>query len=75
MKTGTSKKARKDRWYWNDSLSEAPRAIEEGREWKPVVAYCRYADDFLIAVKGTRAQAEEIRKEARNTYTTTSDLS
>ncbi|NLM71446.1 MAG: group II intron reverse transcriptase/maturase [Synergistaceae bacterium] len=61
-----SKKARKDRWYWNDSLKrKRPRAIEEGREWKPAVAYCRYADDFLIAVKGTRAQAEEIRQESK----------
>lgn len=61
-----SAKARKDRWYWNDSLKrKRPKAIEEGREWKPAVAYCRYADDFLIAVKGTRAQAEEIREESK----------
>ena len=61
-----SRKARKDRWYWNDTIKrERPKAIGEGREWKPAVAYCRYADDFLIAVKGTRAQAEAIREEGK----------
>jgi len=27
--------------------------------------YCRYADDFIIIVKGTKAHAEEIREECR----------
>ncbi|HIA0021789.1 TPA: reverse transcriptase domain-containing protein, partial [Escherichia coli] len=29
------------------------------------VAYCRYADDFVLIVKGTKAQAEAIREECR----------
>lgn len=29
------------------------------------VAYCRYADDFVISVKGTKAHAEAIREECR----------
>ena len=32
---------------------------------KPAVAYCRYADDFVVIVKGTKAQAEEIHQECR----------
>jgi hypothetical protein len=35
--------------------------VRENRQWKPAVAYCRYADDFVVIVKGTKAQAEEIR--------------
>jgi len=59
-----SAEARKDRWYWNDSVRrKRPKAIREGRELKPSVTCRRYAGDFLIAVKGTRAQAEEIREE------------
>ncbi|WP_213079102.1 hypothetical protein, partial [Escherichia coli] len=34
-------------------------------QWKPAVAYCRYADDFVLIVKGTKAQAEAIREECR----------
>ena len=61
-----STKTRRARESWNDSVKrKRPKAIEEGREWKPSVSYCRYADDFLISVKGTRAQAEEIREECR----------
>jgi len=58
-------------------------AVRENWQWKPAVAYCRYADDFVLIVKGTKAQAEAIRvfrwrlpegnpylrTEARNTYT------
>ncbi len=29
------------------------------------MAYCRYADDFVLIVKGTKAQAEAIREECR----------
>ncbi|SEB14809.1 group II intron reverse transcriptase/maturase, partial [Thiothrix caldifontis] len=40
------KKARKDRWYWNSSIQKGrSTAIREGWEWKPALAYCRYADD------------------------------
>ena len=61
-----SKKARKDRWYWNDSIKrQRPIAVDENRRWKPAVAYCRYADDFVVIVKGTKAQAKVIREECR----------
>ena len=60
------KKVRKDRWYWNSSIQKGrSTAIREGWEWKPALAYCRYADDFLLIVKGTKAQAEAIREECR----------
>ncbi len=62
-KRNLSKKARKDRWYWNDSIKRQRNiAIQKGRQWKPAVAYCRYADDFVIVVKGSKAHAEDIRK-------------
>ena len=58
-----SKKARKDRWYWNDSIKrQRPVALREKRQWLAAVAYCRYADDFVIIVKGNKAQAEVIRE-------------
>ena len=61
------KKARKDRWYWNRTIQDGRNiAIEEGRQWKPAVAYCRYADDFVIVVKGTKAQATVIRDQCRD---------
>ena len=61
-----SKKARKDRWYWNDSIKrQRPVAVDENRRWKPAVAYCRYADDFVVIVKGTKAHAKAIREECR----------
>ena len=61
-----SKKARKDRWYWNNSIKRnRPIAIRENRQWLPAVAYCRYADDFVVVVKGSKAQAEVIREECR----------
>ena len=41
-----SKKARKDRWAWNFGIQQRrPIALRENRQWKPAVAYCRYADD------------------------------
>lgn len=58
------KKARKDRWSWNFSLKR-PIAMQEGRKWLPAVAYSRFADDFVIVVKGTKQQAEAIREECR----------
>ncbi len=61
-----SKKARKDRWYWNNTIKEQrPIAISEKRQWLPAVAYCRYADDFVIVVKGSKAHAVELREECR----------
>jgi RNA-directed DNA polymerase len=61
-----NKKVRKDRWYWNNSIKrQRPIAVLEGRQWLPAVAYCRYADDFVIIVKGNKAQAEAIREECR----------
>ena len=61
-----SKKARKDRWAWNFGIQQQrPIAVRENRQWKPAVAYCRYADDFVVIVKGTKAQAHAIREECR----------
>ena len=61
-----NQKARKDRWYWNDSIKrQRPIAIRENRQWLPAVAYCRYADDFVVIVKGSKAQAEVIRDECK----------
>jgi len=61
-----NKKARKDRWAWNFGIKKGrPIAVRENRQWKPAVAYCRYADDFVVIVKGTKAHAEEIRDECR----------
>lgn len=59
-----SPKARKDRWYWNDSIKrQRPIALRQHRQWLPAVAYCRYADDFVVIVKGNKAHAEAIREE------------
>lgn len=61
-----SGKARKDCWYWNHSIQRGrSTAVKENWQWKPAVAYCRYADDFVLIVKGTKAQAEAIREECR----------
>ncbi len=61
-----SKKARKDRSYWNYRIKIGHSSAIQGKwEWKPAVSYCRYADDFVIIVKGTKAQAEAIREECR----------
>lgn len=61
-----SKKARKDRWAWNFGiLQRRPITVRENRQWKPAVAYCRYADDFVLIVKGNKAHAEAIREECR----------
>ena len=61
-----SDKARKDRGAWNFGIQQArPVAVRENRQRKPAVAYCRYADDFVVIVKGNRAQAETIREECR----------
>ena len=61
-----SRKARGARWHWNNSVQRgAAVALKEQREWQPAVSYCRYADDFVIVVKGTKAQAQAIREECR----------
>lgn len=61
-----NKKVRKDRWAWNFGiLKERPIAIRESRQWKPAVSYCRYADDFVVVVKGNKAHAEEVREACR----------
>lgn len=61
-----SKKARTDRWYWNDSIKRhRPIALRENRQWLPAVAYCRYADDFVVIVKGNKAHAAAIREECQ----------
>jgi len=61
-----SGKARKDRWYWNDTIKrQRPIAIRENRQWLPAVAYCRYADDFVVIIKGNKAHAEVIRDECQ----------
>lgn len=60
-------KARKDRWYWNNSIKRGRKpAITENRQWKPSVSYCRYADDFIVIVKGTKRDATHIREICRN---------
>ena len=62
-----SKKVRKDRWYWNNSIKVGRKpAIDENWQWKPAVAYCRYADDFVVTVKGSKRQAEIIRDQCRD---------
>ena len=62
-----SHKARKDRWAWNFGIQQQrPITVRENRQWKPAVAYCRYADDFVVIVKGTKAHAETIREECRD---------
>lgn len=61
-----SKKARGARWHWNDSVRRGSAvALKQQRQWKPAVSYCRYADDFVIVIKGTKAQAQAIREECR----------
>lgn len=61
-----SKKVRKDRRAWNFGiLNQRPIAIREKRQWKPAISYCRYADDAVVVVKGTKAHAEEVREACR----------
>ena len=61
-----SKKVRKDRWAWNFGIrQQRPIAVRENRQWKPAVSYCRYADDFVAVVKGTKAHAEAVREACR----------
>jgi group II intron reverse transcriptase/maturase len=64
--TYLNEKARKDRWAWNFGIQQGrPITIRENRQWKPAVAYCRYADDFVVIVKGNKAHAEAIREQCQ----------
>lgn len=57
---------RRDRWGWNEGIRrQRPIAVRESRQWRPAVSYCRYADDFVIIVKGTKAHAQAIREACR----------
>ncbi len=61
-----NKKARKDRWYWNNSIKVGRKpAVENNHKWKPAVSYCRYADDFVMIVKGTKMDAVGMRDQCR----------
>lgn len=61
-----NKKVRKDRWAWNFGiLNRRPIAVRENRQWIPAISYCRYADDFVVIVKGTKAHAEAVREACR----------
>lgn len=60
-------KSRKDRWYWNRTIKDQrPIALAENRQWQPAIAYCRYADDFVVIIKGNKAQAQVIREVCRH---------
>nr|WP_093175367.1 group II intron reverse transcriptase/maturase [Pseudovibrio sp. Tun.PSC04-5.I4] len=60
------KAARNKRRGWNESVRKAsPVAVRENRCRRPAVSYCRYADDFVVIVKGTKAQALAVREECR----------
>lgn len=59
-------KVRKHRYYWNATIDKGHQlAIQQDRQRKPTFSYCRYADDFIITVRGTRKQAEQMREECR----------
>lgn len=61
-----NKKTRKDRWSWNFRIKQKrPITIKENRQWLPALSYCRYADDFVLIVKGNKAHAEMFREECR----------
>ncbi len=60
-------KVRKHHHRWNDSIDNGlPIAIQQDRQRKPTFSYCRYADDFVITVRGTKKQAEQMREECRD---------
>lgn len=61
-----NEKKRSVRWGWNESVRQQwPIAVREQRQWKPAISYCRYADDFVLVVKGTKADAEVMREACR----------
>lgn len=56
--------ARARRSGWNTSVrNKTPISVREGRREKPCVSYVRYADDFVVVVKGTRSESEAIKEE------------
>lgn len=62
-----NEKIRSDRWGWNDGIrQQRPIAVREARQWKPAISYCRYADDFVVIVKGTKAHAQIVREACRS---------
>lgn len=62
-----NKKARQDRGYWNHCIKIGRKpAIDGNHQWKPAISYCRYADDFIVIVKGSKHEAEIIRDQCRN---------
>lgn len=61
-----NEKKRSVRWGWNESVRQQwPIAVREQRQWKPAISYCRYADDFVLVVKGAKADAEVMREACR----------
>ena len=54
------------RWVIEGDLSSYFDTVHHRLLMKPAVAYCRYADDFVLIVKGTKAQAETLREECRS---------
>lgn len=62
-----SPQAKWRRQAWNDSIArQQPVALREQRVWQPAVSYYRYADDFVIIVKGTRHHADAVRATCRD---------
>ena len=60
-------KVRKHRYRWNESIEKGLSiAIQQDRKRKPTFSHCRYADDFVITVRGTKRQAERMREECRD---------
>ena len=60
-------KVRRKREVWNRSINDKiPLAVKQDRKWMPAVSYCRYADDFVVIVKGTKLHAETIREECKS---------
>jgi len=60
-------KAKRDRWQWNDGITRGrPIALREQRPWRPAASYYRYADDFVVVVKGNRHHAEQVRVACRD---------
>jgi RNA-directed DNA polymerase len=63
-------KARRQRGGWNVSVrDQTPIALREKREWKPAISYARFADDFVLIVKGSHSHATTIREEINNFLT------
>ena len=61
---GREERNRTNRWNAHVRMG-TPTSIKEGRELKPLFSYCRYADDFIIVVKGRYKEAEEMREKCR----------